>query len=504
MSSHPLPWSGAAADVAELLRQRTGLVFGEARRTALEAGLGRAMRRIRVTDPAVYLARLAAEPPLLDDLVGEITVGETYFFRDPQQFAVIRDDVVPDLLSRWARDRPLRAWSAGCATGEEPYTLAIVLREQGLAGAAHIVATDLSRTALAQARRALYTRWSLRGVSDDVVQTYFERVGDRFALAAAVRDAVEFRYLNLAEDTYPSLATGIWGMDLILCRNVLIYFDGETVARVARRLMDSLRDDGWLLLGGSDPPLAGLVPSDVVLTGAGLAYRRPGRGAIRPRATDVVAATFPLPPFAEPLATKRPAPSPVPPPRGEPRREPVRGERESLVQEQQALDDAADATRCYAERDYERAAELARRLVQRDGSDPALWVVLVRALANRGELEAAGRACAAALDRHRTATELVYLHALLLSEAGRHAEAAAAARRALYLDRWLVVAHLALGAAFARLGEVDGACRAFRNAKRLLTGMPPGEIVPASDGQAAGRLAEMARVQLQLLGEAAA
>jgi chemotaxis protein methyltransferase CheR len=91
-----------------------------------------------------------------------------------------------------------------------------------------------------------------------------------------------------------------------------------------------------------------------------------------------------------------------------------------------------------------------------------------------------------------------------LSEAGRHGEAAAAARRALYLDRWLVVAHLALGAASARLGQVDGARRAFRNAERLLTGMPPGEIVAASDGQPAGRLAEMARVQLQLLGEAAA
>ncbi len=479
---------GIGEAAAALVRQRTGLVFGEARRAAFETALATGMRRARLSDPEVYLARLAVEPALLDDLVAEITVGETYFFREPRQFAVIRDDVVPGLMSYRPRDRRLRVWSAGCATGEEPYTVAIVLRELGLESAAHIVATDLSRAALAQARRARYTRWSLRGVPEQVVRTYFEHVGDRFTLAPAVRDAVEFRYLNLAEDTYPSLPTGIWGMDLILCRNVLIYFDAETVARVACRLMDSLSDDGWLLLGASDPALSDLASCDVVVTGAGLAYQRPGRGAVRPSAPAVVTPTF-APTFAlpEPAASAPPSPAPAPLPRAEPA--PV------------ALEDAA---RAYAERDYEHAAGVAGRLVQRDGSDPALWIVLVRALANRGELEAAGRACAAALDRHRTSAELTYLHAVLLAESGQAAAAAAAARRALYLERGLVVAHLALGGALARLGDTDGARRAFHNAERLLATMSPEKIVPASDGEPAGRLAEMARVQMRLLSEAAA
>ncbi|MDP3910840.1 MAG: protein-glutamate O-methyltransferase CheR [Gemmatimonadales bacterium] len=478
---------GIGEAAAALVRQRTGLVFSEARRSAFEAALVRATHRAKTRAPEVYLARLDAEPALLDDLVAEITVGETYFFREPQQFAVIRNQVIPALFSHRPRDHPLRVWSAGCATGEEPYTLAIVLREQGLEGAAHIVATDLSRVALAQAHRARYTRWSLRGVPDDVVRTYFEPVDDRFALAPALRDAVEFRYLNLAEDTYPSLPTGIWGMDLILCRNVLIYFDVETVARVARRLMDSLSDDGWLLLGASDPALSDLVPCDVVVTGAGLAYRRPGRGAVQPSAPVVV-----TPPFA---LREQPSPPPVVPPAGEPAR---------VVVAAAPSDDPEDAARAYAERDYERAAGVAGRLVRRDGSDPLLWIVLVRALANRGDLDGAGRACAAALDRHRTSAELTYLHAVLLAEAGQYADAATAARRALYLDRGLVVAHLALGGALARLGEMDGARRAFRNAERLLAAMPPEALLPASDGEPAGRLAEMARVQMRLLSEAAA
>ncbi len=477
----------------DFVRQRTGLVFREARGPAFEAGLTRAMRRTKLTEPEAYLAHLDAQPALLDDLVGEITVGETYFFREPQQFDFIRHKVVPELLSRRPRHHPLRIWSAGCATGEEPYTLAIVLREQGLA-AEHVVASDLARPALSEARRAVYTRWSLRGVSDHIVRTYFEQEGNRFALAPAIRDAVDFRYLNLAEDTYPSLSTGIWGMDLILCRNVLIYFDAETVARVARRLIDSLSEDGWLLLGASDPPFAELVPCDVVVTDAGLAYRRRGHGA-RPAAPPVTSTPFVLPPLPEAPALAQPPQPPDPPATHAPA---------PVAPMQEAPAGLADATRSYAERNYERAAEEASRLLGRDGSDPAPWIVLVRALANRGDMVAAGQMCAAALDRHRTSAELVYLHAVLLSEAGRHREAAAAARRALYLDRGLVVAHLALGGALLRLQDTGGAHRAVGNAQRLLASLAPEEIVPASDGESAGRLAEMARVQMQLLREAAA
>jgi chemotaxis protein methyltransferase CheR len=509
MSAGTTPAPPVIETALHLVRQRTGLVFGPGRRSAFEAGLARAMQRAHPATPDVYLVRLQTEPALLDDLVAEITVGETYFFREPEQFAVLGRDILPALLARTPRDGPLRIWSAGCATGEEPYTVAILLRQQGWGGAAHIVATDLSRRALAAARRGLYGRWSLRGVPEHVVRTYFTPVGGRFELAPAVRGDVEFRYLNLAEDAYPSLATGIWGMDLILCRNVLIYFDRDTIARVARRLLDSLSDDGWLLLGASDPPLADLAPCDVVVTTAGLAYRRPARPA-RPAcpggpAHAPAAATCSDAPASEQspaLPSPLPTPTPIPPPPPPP--QPLRPLPVPEPAESVADRGLAAVARAYAERDYPRAAELARRAVQHDGGDPAVWVLLVRALANRGDLRAAGHACAAALDRHRTCAELAYLHAVLLAEAGRHADAAGAARRALYLDRTLAVAHLALGAALARLGDARGARRALRNAERLLAELPPGAVVPASDGEPAARLAEIARAQLGLLQGAAA
>src|SRR5690606_16802025 len=103
--------------------------------------------------------------------------------------------------------------------------------------------------------------------------------GNRYVLRPKFREAVDFRYLNLAEDIYPSLTTGIWGFDVILCRNVLIYFDRLTIARVAQRLIDSLAEDGWLLLGASDPAPSEESECDVVLTPSGRAYRHPGQGS---------------------------------------------------------------------------------------------------------------------------------------------------------------------------------------------------------------------------------
>ena len=134
-----------------------------------------------------------------------------------------------------------------------------------------------------------------------------------------------------------------------------------------------------------------------------------------------------------------------------------------------------------------------------DARDPAAWVATVRGLAARSELGAADRACLAGLEQYGMSAELTYLHAALLSAAGRWGDSVTAARRAVSLDRMLVPAYTTLGAGLARLGDRDGARRAFGNAARILESMPPDAIVPASDGEAAGQLARMVDLQLQLL-----
>ncbi len=442
---------------ATFVRDRTGLVFSDARRDGFESAMAAAMKRACVRDVDDYLARLVNRPELLDDLVADITVGETYFFRDRAQLDLIRTTMLPDLLARRPANHRLRIWSAGCASGEEPYTLAIIARELALDPPPHILATDLSRAALKRAARARYGRWSLRGVAQEVVARYFERKDDVFELAPALRSMVEFGYLNLAEDTYPSLATGVWGMDVVYCRNVLMYFDRETAVRVARRLLDSLAHDGWLVLGASDPLIGELVACDVVLTDAGLVYRR----------AEASRASRPIQPLPLPLSAA--APPAAPPPAAPQRPLP------------------APAFQAPAQTSPARHRTVAERIAD------------VRSLANRGDLEDAGRVCATALDVHRDSAELHYLHAVLLANAGRHADAARAARAALYLDRELIVAHIVLGNAAALAGDTASARRALRNAERLLGTLPEDALVPASDGEPAGRLAEMVRTRLALL-----
>jgi len=164
-----------------------------------------------------------------------------------------------------------------------------------------------------------------------------------------------------------------------------------------------------------------------------------------------------------------------------------------------AAEEAPGAFERYAARDYARAALLAARAVARDGNDPGLWALLVRAYANSGKRVDAERTCAAALERCPAVSELHALHSLVLNEARHHEAASTAARRALYLDRDLAVAHLAHGAALAGLRDTAAARRAFQVAATLLDALPADAIVPASDGEPAGRLASLAHIELSLL-----
>jgi chemotaxis protein methyltransferase CheR len=468
-------WTHPAYEsVAELLRQRTGLRCAPERRDAAEAGMRRAMARAKVADPEEYRRRLEADPATLDDLVAELAVGETYFFREPQQFDFIRGTVVYEVRRRRGPEPHFRAWSAGCASGEEAYSLAILLEEEGLGERAHVLGTDISQVALARARRAVYGAWSLRGQGASAARPYLRPEGNRYLLDVTIRRRVTFEYLNLALDVYPSFANGTWGMDLILCRNLLIYFDSAAVGEVARRLFASLVPGGWLLTGSADPPLGGHAPYETVATGAGVFYRR----AEAPAAS-------PSPPPAEP--------PPAPPARPAPEtRQPVRaGPPRPQPEPPDPVTEARDAL---ARGEYAHAVALTRDLPD----DAAGCALHIRALANLDPDEARG-ACAAAAARHPLAGELHYLEAVLLVELGRDAEAARAVRRVLYLDRSQAAAHFTLGSILLRLGDPAGARRAYRNARELCTARPAEEVVPLTDGEQAGRLAEAAAAQLALL-----
>ncbi len=296
------------AAVARLVTARTGLAFPAHRLGAIEIGACSAMQKAGITDAADYLAGLAHDGPSLTAIIDELTVGETYFFRDAAQFDLIRRTVLPDLARRHGPEPRLWAWSAGCATGEEAYSLAILFEEEGLARRARILATDLSETALAKARVGIYGAWSLRGGTGPTLARYFHHAGPQYRVVERLREPIVFASLNLASDPYPGTRPDAPAMDLILCRNVLIYLDPQRVAEVARRLFEALADGGWLITGPSDPLLSEHAPYEVMQNEQGLIYRRSAPHTPGPAFTAAAAAADDAAPIVPP-----PPPVPAPP-----------------------------------------------------------------------------------------------------------------------------------------------------------------------------------------------
>ena len=476
------PWSDQRfADIARLVAGRSGLTFAPALCDRVERGIRHAMARAGLDEVGRYARHVARDSAALDALVAELTIGETYFFRDPLQFAFVRTQALPELRRRRGREHRLKVWSAGCATGEEAYSLAIVLAEERDGQPAEVLATDLSPMALAKAAAAIYPAWSLRGSDAAAARPYLRRRGTMFALVDGIRERVQLRRLNLASDAYPSPTTGLCAIDLVFCRNVLIYFDRATTAAVARRLFATLAPGGFLVTGASDPLLVDHAPFEVLLTNGGVFYRRPVTMAAARRRPH-----RPLAPIAAPLPGDAAARCPTPPPApGPPPRPP----------EPAAAGDALDVARAaFARGDYRGAAALtAARL-----DDPALATLHVRALANV-DPAAGARAAADAVGRHALNPGLHLLHAIVLLARGDLTTAAQALGRVLYLDRTLPMAHMTLGAILQRRHDRAGAARAFRTAWTLCQAHDAEEPAPLAEGRRYGELAATARAQLTLL-----
>jgi chemotaxis protein methyltransferase CheR len=244
---------------ADLVRARSGLEFSGPRRNDLEQAIARAVSELGLPGlDALYehLTVGSEAQAALETFIASLTIPETYFFRNRPQFEALGQQILPELIARRRNLRRLRIWSAGCSSGEEPYSLAMLLRRL-LPDLATwdvlILATDLNRNALEKAERGVYSAWSFRDMPPDVQELYFTRRGVQFELSPQVRNQVRFAYLNLADDTYPSALTGTLDMDLILFRNVLIYFGEEMARRAVDRLYDALADGGWLLVGHAEP-----------------------------------------------------------------------------------------------------------------------------------------------------------------------------------------------------------------------------------------------------------
>lgn len=207
-----------------------------------------------------------------------LTTHETYFFREPNQLTAFTEELLPELARSHAPSRRLRLWSAGCSSGEEPYTLAMLILESGrfVGWDVEIVATDISKRVLATARRAEYGPSALRVTPGRHVDRYFEPLGNRVRVRDEVRALVSFGHLNLVD---PGLAALVPRADVIFCRNVLLYFDLPARQRTLRLFYEKLVEGGYLLLGHAENLIHLSADFELVHLRHDLVYRRPCAGA---------------------------------------------------------------------------------------------------------------------------------------------------------------------------------------------------------------------------------
>ncbi len=242
--------------VAEMLYKRSGLVVGEEKAYLLESRLNSVARRweFKTFDDLVASLRGPNAEKLTVDVVEAMTTNESFFFRDQKPFDQLRDIVLPQLIESRASQRRLRIWSAACASGQEPYTIAMILKEMSakLAGwNLEILATDLSNEILEKSRSGVYTQFEVqRGLPINLLVKHFTKVGDKWEISSDIKQMVKFKQLNLLNPL-----VGLGKFDVIFCRNVLIYFDPPTKSKVLSAAAGVMESDGYLYLGGAETVL---------------------------------------------------------------------------------------------------------------------------------------------------------------------------------------------------------------------------------------------------------
>ncbi|MBZ0303930.1 MAG: hypothetical protein K8J31_29600 [Anaerolineae bacterium] len=409
----------------------------------------------RPDDLVSFLSAQSAIHPFWQRLIHVVTIGETYFFRNSPQFMALRTQVLPALIEkrRQSGSKQLRLWSAGCATGEEPYSLAILLREllpDIETWNISILGTDINEAYLQEARAGLYRARSFRNETPaDVRENWFTAVEGGYQLDATVRQMVVFRSLNLTADDFPSFESNTMHVDVILCRNVTIYFDRDTTRQIAARFRQALNEDGWLVVGHSEPQAdlyEGLTAENFENT---VFYRK--RTATLPRQETRM---------TRPIVTEFTAPIKRP---ENHRPAPILDKRKMPTSETTATEDYW--ARAKAAADHEQWDEARTWLDKAKG---------------QGRFE----------------PQVYYLHGLVELNAGNTEQGFRLLRRAVYCDSNFALAHYLLGDLYHHQGARKEAARHWQFALNAVEHNDSQQVLPYSDDLTVEMLVELLAARL--------
>lgn len=470
------------SELSEFVSTRMGLHFPVDRWDDLERGIVSAASEFGSKDVESCIKWLISSPLTKQEfeiLASHLTIGETYFFRDKKIFDILNHQILPELImSRRKNEKCLRFWSAGCATGEEPYSIAILLRrmipdieEWNIT----ILATDINPNFLIKAQKGIYDNWSFRD-EPSWIWNYFNKTDQGFELLPEIKKMVMFSYHNLAEDPYPSLLNNTAAMDIIFCRNVLMYFSRNRAENVVSSLYLSLVEGGWLAVSAVETSHLLFHQYATVNFPGTLLYRKePGKTQeINVPKKIVVRDVQKHPQIRITKEKKQPIAPVVPIVR-------MREKVKSLYEE---------ASDLYEKGNYSGAIEQLLVKVRQDPDTKAM-ILLSRAYANSGKTQEAQNWCEKAISINKLEPGYHYLYAMILQERGQIEEAVRSLKRTLYLDHDFVLAHFGLGNLCKQQRKFNESDKHFDNALILLKKYNRDEILAGTEGITAGRLSEI-------------
>ncbi len=469
----------------------SGIFLDDSRRRSLGRALALRLNRRGLRSWSEYLDLLDSSSGSQEIvvLVEDVVNNETHFFRNPRHFRLLAEVVLPELERTRPANAPLRIWSAGCSTGQEPYSLAITVAEVfGVPPRrpVQIIATDISQRALLQARNGLYTARDMQRVESDYQKRYFQPEGGGFRVRPVLQDMVVFQELNLVAEPLPALVRGV---DVIFCRNVTIYFQVETSRRLMANMYQCLNQGGYLFIGFSET-LWQVFDSFERVQNGGVFYYRRGQ-----------------PPQPHQRQPETPGPRSVPGGRSVER--PLYmgtgpAKEEEAERPRVAAAGEKDPARAHYQRGldclrnglYDEALESFRAALRAEPNLVEALCGMAQVQANQGRYAEALRTCERALELDDLAEEAYLLRGIVYRQMGRMEQAIADLERASYLNPSSPTAHFYLGNLFLALPDKARARQAFRRTQRALLGRPDEALI---DGVPMHLLREACRRNLEAL-----
>jgi chemotaxis protein methyltransferase CheR len=451
----------ALESLAGVLLEKAGLKITPDGYYGLRLALQARLPALKLTDAGQYVLQLRRDGESeLRELLPLVTVGKTEFFRDSRQFNSFENDVLPKLLQRVALEkRQARIWSAGCATGEEPYSIAMAALERGATPADILItATDINPVAIESARKGVFAGRRLIGLSELRIARFLQPATDGYEVKSHVKKLIQFSSNNLAAPIWHDILSQ--SLDVIFCRNVIIYFDQPTIAGVLERFYECLRPGGWLFLGYSESMFKFSTRFEMVEVAGTFVYQRPLAGAARtnpaqgekaPRrsSTDVETALRELR-IARPLPAIPSTPSQI-------IAMPIMNKKTPVERLAEVVDSVQNGA-------FPKALRLARLLCDDEPQDLAALLTLGNVYSLMGSVEEARSVFELALSRESFCVEARLYLALAEMQGNMLEQAKTELTRALFLEPNLALGHYLLAQVSERLGEPEPARRSYRNA----------------------------------------